>query len=144
VNQSTNVTVINRGCGSGCASTIGFLLLLGLAFALIGAFIRYWYITGPIAVVMITLGIIGAREVRRKSANQHPNRHVIDVTESVPLQLPDLASVRPDVSVGQAPPPPVIEPGWKTDPSDPSHIAYWDGMQYSAHKRWNGSEWVDS
>lgn len=165
MSQPVNVTVVNRGCGSGCASTIGFVFLIVLVLALVGAFIKYWYVTVPIAAVLITLGIFGAMEARRKSATQQAKQKVIDVNsdrvtsqttvdeqpDKVPL-APGPPPVQPQVSaiqppppppISEAPPPPVIEPGWKSDPSDPSHIAYWDGMQYSAHKKWNGSEWAD-
>jgi hypothetical protein len=38
---------------------------------------------------------------------------------------------------------PTRDPGWKTDPVDATHLAYWDGTQYTAHKKWDGAQWAD-
>ena len=35
------------------------------------------------------------------------------------------------------------EPQWVSDPSDPDHIAYWDGSGYIAELRWDGRDWVE-
>jgi len=44
-----------------------------------------------------------------------------------------------------APPaaPPAAEPGWQPVNGDPTRIAYWNGSQFTAWKRWDGSSWVD-
>jgi hypothetical protein len=40
-------------------------------------------------------------------------------------------------------PPPAAEPGWQPIDGDPTRIAYWDGSEFTARKRWDGSNWVD-
>ena len=32
--------------------------------------------------------------------------------------------------------------GWLRDSLDPSHVRYWDGMQFTAEMRWDGRDWV--
>jgi len=56
----------------------------------------------------------------------------------------------PDSPLPPPPPPPpaVAQPhtvpaSWVADPTDPTHIAFWDGGQYTTHKRWTGATWVD-
>jgi len=154
--QPVNVTVVNRGCGSGCSQGCGFVLLLVLLLPLVGVFFRYWYVTVPIAAVVLLVALVGARSARQRSAGPTAAAPLdVDSTEvhrGAGGQSPPTLPAPPDASTIVPPPPidlhmvppPVVEPGWKRDPSDPSHIAYWDGMQYTAHKRWDGSAWVDS
>lgn len=137
--QQVNVTVVKKGCGSGCGTVLAFILVLGL----IGLFFKYWYITVPIAGLVTGLYVAGVRRAKQQLA-QGP-RHGAITVPSTQVEAPRPA--RPPVALPSSPPaptlpPPVVAPGWKTDPVDSSHVAYWDGMQYTAHRRWNGTEWV--
>jgi len=99
--QPVNVTVVNRGCGSGC----GTILLILLALAAVGALIKYWYITVPIAIAVSALAIVVQNTAKKKTAATQGNARVIDTTATtskpIPAQ-PAVSAPKSGSSEGQA------------------------------------------
>jgi hypothetical protein len=94
--QPVNVTVVNRGCGSGC----GTLLLILLALAAVGASIKYWYITVPVAAAVVGLALVGQSAAKKKTASAQGKAQIIDATSTLGPQqnlpsAPPLASRAP-------------------------------------------------
>ena len=84
--QPVNVTVVHRGCGSGCATLLLILLAFGFALALVAQFFEYWYITVPIAVAVVALALVNQNAAKKKTAATQGKAQVIDSTATISTQ----------------------------------------------------------
>lgn len=66
---------------------------------------------------------------------------------SVPAGTAGPSTFAPPTAAARYAPPvvpdPAPVPGWQPVNGDPTRIAYWDGTQFTAWKRWDGAGWVD-
>lgn len=63
-----NVTVVRRGCGSGCGTVLVVLLVAGLAVAAFGWLVAHWYVPVAVTAVVAVVWVV--------VAGRDPYRHV--------------------------------------------------------------------
>ena len=61
-------------------------MLIFFALAAIGALIKYWYITVPIAIAVVALAVVGQNAAKKKTAATQGKAQVIDSTTTMSTQ----------------------------------------------------------